>query len=62
MSAKRTQIEGLVVVGVFDFGFGERGAVMHAPVHGLQTFIDVAAIEKVDEGAGDDATGTRRSS
>ncbi len=38
---------------VFDFGFGQRGAIVDAPVHGLQAFIYVAAIQKFDERAGD---------
>ena len=42
------------VVLVFDFGFGQRGAVVDAPVDGLEAFVDVALIEEVDEGAGDD--------
>ena len=42
------------VILVFDFGFGEGGAVVDAPVNGFQSFVDVALVEEVDEGAGDD--------
>ena len=42
------------MIGVFDLGFGEGGAVLHAPVDGLEAFVDVAAVEEIDEGAGDD--------
>ena len=42
------------MVGVFDLGFGQGGAVFDAPVDGLEAFVDVAAVEEIDEGAGDD--------
>ncbi len=42
------------MIFVFDFGFGESGAVFDAPVDGLQTFIDIAVVEEIDEGLGDD--------
>ena len=42
-----------LVVGVLDFGFGERGAVADAPVHRLETFVDVALIEEIDKRASD---------
>ena len=42
------------VIFVFDFGFGERGAVFDAPVNGLETFIDITGVEKIDEGLRDD--------
>ena len=45
---------GAGVIGVFDLGFGQRGAIVHAPVDRLEAFVDVAAIEKLDERAGDD--------
>ena len=44
---------GAGVVLVFDLGFGQRGAVLHAPVDGLEAFVDVAAVEEIDERAGD---------
>ena len=50
------------VVLVLDLGFGQRGAVVDAPVDGLETFVDVAAIEEIDERAGDDRLVLRRSS
>ncbi len=40
-----------LMVFILDFGFGERRAVMDAPVDRLQPFIDVALVEKVDESA-----------
>ena len=39
-SAYFTQTVGAGVVFVFDFGFGERGLVVHAPVDGAQAFVD----------------------
>jgi hypothetical protein len=42
------------VVFVLDLGFGQGRAVVNAPVDRLQSFIYVAAVEKLDEGAGDD--------
>src|ERR1039458_8046822 len=44
---------GAGMVGVFDLGLGQRGAVAHAPVHRLQAFVDVAPIEEFHEGGGD---------
>ena len=41
------------VVFVFDFGFGERRAVVDAPVDRLQAAIDVALFEEIDERVGD---------
>ena len=41
------------MVLIFDLGFGQRGAIVHAPVHRLQSFINVAAIQKIDERARD---------
>ena len=41
------------VILIFDFSFGQRGAIVDAPVHGLQTFIDVAAVQEFDERARD---------
>ena len=41
------------MVGVFDFGFGQRGAVAHAPVHRLQAFVDVAPVQEFHERGGD---------
>ena len=41
------------VILVFDFGLGQRGAIVHAPVHRLQTFIYVTAIQEIDERARD---------
>ena len=41
------------MIGVLDFGFGQRGAVFDAPMNGLEALVDVAAIEEIDEGAGD---------
>ncbi len=38
---------------ILDLGLGERGAIVHAPVHRLETFIYVAAIQKIDERARD---------
>ena len=49
------------VVLVFDLGFGQRGAVVDAPVDRLQAFVDVAAVEEIDERAGDDGFVLRRS-
>ena len=40
------------MVLVFDFSLGQRGAIVHAPVHGLQTFVDVTAIQDIDETRG----------
>ena len=42
------------MIRVFDLGFGERGAIFDAPVDRLEAFVDVAAIQKIDERAGDD--------
>ena len=42
------------MIFVFDFGFGERGAVFDAPVHGLETFVDVTAVREIDKGLRDD--------
>ncbi len=39
---------------VFDFGFGEGGAVLHAPMDGFEALVDVAVGEEIDEGLGDD--------
>ena len=41
------------VVLVFHFGFGQRGAVEDAPVHGLQAAIDVTLLVKIEKRAGD---------
>src|ERR1017187_101401 len=41
------------VVLVFHFGFGQGGAVLHAPVHRLEAFVHIAAVHKIDEGSGD---------
>ena len=41
------------VVLVFNFGFGERGAIVNAPVDGLQAAIDVAFLEEIEKRAGD---------
>jgi hypothetical protein len=41
------------VVLVFDFGFGQRGAVVDAPVDRLQAFVDVALVQEIDERARD---------
>ena len=42
------------MVLVFHLGFRQRGAVLDAPVDRLQPFVDVAAVQKLDERAGDD--------
>ena len=41
------------MVIILHFGFGEGGAMDQAPVDGLESFIDVALIQKIDERAGD---------
>ncbi len=41
------------MIRVFDLGFGQSGAVLDAPVHRLEAFVDVAAVEEIDERAGD---------
>src|SRR5580692_4681528 len=41
------------VIFVFDFGFGESGVVVDAPVDRLASTIDVALFHKVEEGPGD---------
>ena len=40
---------GAGVVLVLDFGFGEGRAVVDAPVNRLESFVDVALVEEVDE-------------
>ena len=42
-----------LVVLVFDFGFGQRGAVVDAPVDRLESFVDVALVEEIDKSARD---------
>ncbi len=41
------------MVFVFDFGFGERGVVVDAPVHRLEAAIDVALLVEIEKRAGD---------
>src|SRR6202162_3454981 len=41
------------VIFVFDFGFGQGGVVVDAPVNRLAAAIDVALFHKVEEGTGD---------
>ena len=41
------------VVVILDFGFGQRGAVFDAPVDRLEALIDIAAVQELDERAGD---------
>ena len=41
------------MVLVFDFGLGQRRAVLDAPVHRLEALIHVAAVQKLDERARD---------
>src|SRR5205823_1877290 len=42
---------GTRVLAVFDFGFGERGLVVYAPVDGARAFVDVAALDEETEEA-----------
>ena len=44
---------GAGVVRIFDFGFGQGGAILDAPVDRLEAFINVAAVEEIDERASD---------
>src|SRR6266481_7079052 len=41
------------VIFVFDFGFGERGAVVEAPVDGLAAAVDVALFHEIEKRSGD---------
>src|SRR5713101_4134357 len=41
------------VIFVFDFGFGERGAVVNAPVDWLAPAVDVALLHEIEKSAGD---------
>ena len=43
------------MVLILDLRFGQRGAIPHAPVHRLQSLIDVALVQKIDERLGDHA-------
>ena len=51
-SGKRTQIDGLEWFCVLDLGFGQRGAVVRHQCTG-QALVDVAAVQEIDERAGD---------
>ena len=42
------------MIFVFDFGLGEGGAVVDAPVDRLESFVNVALVEEVNKGARDD--------
>ncbi len=44
---------GAGVLFVLDFGFGEGGAIVDAPVDGLEALVDEALFEEVVEGLGD---------
>src|SRR6267378_4038256 len=41
------------VVLIFDFGFGERGVVVDAPIDGLAATVNVALLHEIEESAGD---------
>src|SRR5437016_14218618 len=41
------------MVFVFDFGFGESGAIKEAPVHGLAAAVDVTFFHEIEKGACD---------
>ena len=45
---------------VLDFGFGEGGAVVDAPVDGLEALVDEAFLEEVVEGLDDARPRSRR--
>ncbi len=38
---------------VLDLGFGEGGAIVDAPVHGLEALVDEALLKEAVEGFGD---------
>ena len=41
------------MIFIFDLGFGQRGSILHAPVHRLKPLVDVSFVEKIDERARD---------